>query len=64
MQHHTVDVSGGRAIELIKAMIEEYMALFATDKFNICADETFDLGKENRNRWQTRKAFTACILTM
>ena len=31
--------------ELIKAMIEEYMALFATDKFNICADETFDLGK-------------------
>ena len=45
MQHHTVDVSGGRAIELIKAMIEEYMALFATDKFNICADETFDLGK-------------------
>ena len=41
----TVDVSGGSAIELIKAMIEEYMALFATDKFNICADETFDLGK-------------------
>ena len=27
MQHHTVNVSGGRAIELIKAMIEEYMAL-------------------------------------
>ena len=62
MQHHTVDVSGGRAIELIKAMIEEYMALFATDKFNICADETLE--KENRNRWQTRKAFTACISTM
>ena len=45
MQHHTVDVSGGKAIEQIKAMIEEYMALFTTDKFNICADETFDLGK-------------------
>lgn len=24
---------------------EEYMALFSSDKFNICADETFDLGK-------------------
>ena len=32
MQHHTVDVSGGRAIELIKAMIEEYMALLRVSR--------------------------------
>lgn len=46
MAHHTVNVSDSDAIELVKEMIEEYMHLFRTDKFNICADETFDLGKE------------------
>lgn len=45
MDHHTVNVSNPDAIELVKSMIEEYMQLFRTDKFNICADETFDLGK-------------------
>lgn len=43
--HHTVNVSNPDAIALVKRMIEEYMQLFRTDKFNICADETFDLGK-------------------
>lgn len=46
MAHHTVNVSNPNAIALVKEMIEEYMHLFRTDKFNICADETFDLGKE------------------
>lgn len=45
MRHHTINVTDARAIELIKGMIEEYMALFSSNKFNICADETFDLGK-------------------
>ncbi len=45
MHHHTVNVSNRDAIALIKDMITEYMQLFRTDKFNICADETFDLGK-------------------
>lgn len=45
MNHHTVNVSEPGAISLIKAMILEYMQLFRSDKFNICADETFDLGK-------------------
>lgn len=45
MDHHTANVSNPAAIALIKDMIEEYMNLFRTDKFNICADETFDLGK-------------------
>lgn len=43
MGHHTVNVSDPAAIELVKRMIEEFMQLFRTDKFNICADETFDL---------------------
>ena len=45
MQHHTVNVSNPDAMALVKDMIVEYMQLFRTDKFNICADETFDLGK-------------------
>ncbi len=45
MRHHTVNVTDGRVLPLIKGMIGEYMALFSSDKFNLCADETFDLGK-------------------
>lgn len=45
MRHHTVNVADGRVLPLIEGMLEEYMALFTSDKFNICADETFDLGK-------------------
>lgn len=44
-QHHTVNICDPRALELVKGLIDEYRPLFATDKFNICADETFDLGK-------------------
>ncbi len=45
MALHTVNVSDPGSMELIKSMIAEYMSLFRTDKFNICADETFELGK-------------------
>lgn len=45
MRHHTVNVADDRVLPLIKSMLTEYMALFSSNKFNICADETFDLGK-------------------
>lgn len=45
MQHHTINVADNRTLPLILAMLEEYMSLFSSQKFNICADETFDLGK-------------------
>lgn len=45
MRHHTVNVSDDAVLPLIKGMMQEYMALFSSDKFNFCADETFDLGK-------------------
>ena len=45
MQHHTVNVSDKRVIPFIEGLLEEYMTLFTSDKFNLCADETFDLGK-------------------
>lgn len=45
MDHHTVNVSNPEVLPMIKRLIGEYMHLFRSDKFNICADETFDLGK-------------------
>lgn len=46
MDHHTIDTTDARALPLIEGMLAEYGALFTSDKFNICADETFDLGCE------------------
>lgn len=43
MRHHTIDPENEKSIELIKSLIDQYMPLFRTDKFNICCDETFDL---------------------
>lgn len=51
MRHHTIDCSDPASFELIKGMLLEYMQLFTSKQFNICADETFDLGKgKNRMR--------------
>ncbi len=44
MAHHTIDVTNPDGIALIKAMVKEYMELFSSRQFNLCADETFDLG--------------------
>ena len=43
MAHHTIDPTDPRSIEIIKSMIDQYIPLFRTNKFNICCDETFDL---------------------
>lgn len=45
MRHHTVNVADDRVLPLIEGMLQEYLSLFTSDKFNFCADETFDLGK-------------------
>ena len=44
MAHHTVDVSNPESIEIIKSLIDQYSPFFTSNKFNICCDETFDLG--------------------
>ncbi len=44
MAHHTVNVTDPDGIALIKSMLKEYMELFSSRQFNLCADETFDLG--------------------
>ncbi len=45
MSHHTINPEDERSFPLITSMIDEFLPLFRSDKFNICADETFDLGK-------------------
>lgn len=45
MQHHTVDTTNPETLPFIKKMLAEYMQLFTSRYFNLCADETFDLGK-------------------
>ncbi|WBW97871.1 beta-N-acetylhexosaminidase [Oceanirhabdus sp. W0125-5] len=45
MRHHTIDISNSDSIKVIEGMIEDYLPLFTSNKFNICCDETFDLGK-------------------
>ena len=45
MQHHTVNVADERSFEVVKRMFDEYLPLFSSKFVNICADETFDLGK-------------------
>lgn len=54
MMHHTLNPADTRSMELSKTMIEEYMALFSSRYFNICADETFDLGR-GRSRGMKEK---------
>ena len=43
--HHTLNVSNPDALGFVKGLIDEYRPLFRSSKFNICDDETFDLGK-------------------
>lgn len=43
MVHHTIDPTREESFELIKSLLDQYMANFTSDRFNICGDETFDL---------------------
>lgn len=45
MGHYTLNPSDPGSIKLVEEMVAEYAALHSSDKFNICCDETFDLGK-------------------
>jgi hypothetical protein len=45
MQHHTIDATNEESLIVIKKLIDEYIPLFSSNQFNLCADETFDLGK-------------------
>lgn len=62
MHNHTIDVSSEEGFTMIKTMLQEFMPLFRSDKFNICADETFDLGK-GKNQLRAEQEGAAEIYT-
>ena len=45
MAHHTINPAMPESLEFVKALLDEFMPLFKSKQFNICCDETFDLGK-------------------
>jgi hypothetical protein len=49
MAHYTLDCRNPRSFRLVKELLEEVLPLFRSRHFNICCDETFDLGK-GRNK--------------
>lgn len=57
MAHHTINPTDERSIEIIKSMIDQYIPLFRTNKFNICCDETFDLATGKHKDQDTGKLY-------
>lgn len=62
MQHHTVDVTNEDSFHMVRDRILDYMKLFRSDKFNICADETFDLGRGKSKVLAEKKGVTELYL--
>ena len=51
MQHYTLDCQNPESIALVREIIAEVRPLFRSKYFNLCGDETFDLGKgKNKER--------------
>lgn len=57
MAHHTINPTMEKSIETIKSMLDQYVPLFRTDKFNICCDETFDLQHGKHKGQDTGKLY-------
>jgi len=45
MAHHTLNTLEEGSFKLVEKMLNDFIPLFSSNQFNICCDETFDLGK-------------------
>ncbi len=45
MCHHTLNVTDEDSLALVYRMIDQFLPLFSSQRFNINGDEPFDLGK-------------------
>lgn len=61
MGHHTIDPLNPKSIELIKSLIDQYLPLFRSDKFNICCDETFDLKRGKHKNCDTGELYVRFV---
>lgn len=57
MGHYTLDARAHESLALVRELILELRPLFRSDKFNLCCDETFDLGK-GRNAAEAARSGT------
>ena len=62
MAHHTVDVSNDKSFEMVSGRIRDYMKLFRSSLFNVCADETYDLGKGKSRKLADERGVTGLYL--
>lgn len=54
MAHYTLDPLNDESLSLVTSMLEEYIPLFSSKYFNICCDETFDLGKGRNSEYSSK----------
>ncbi|WP_338024630.1 beta-N-acetylhexosaminidase [Bifidobacterium aerophilum] len=59
MEHHTLNITEPDSLALSFTLIDDYLDLFRTRKFNICGDETFDLGKGRSKSEADRRGVAA-----
>ncbi len=62
MMHHTIDPRLDESFEVIKSLIDQYLPLFRSDKFNICCDETFDLDNCGLSKEESGKLYIEFVL--
>lgn len=63
-KHHTIDPLNPESFKLITGMIDRYMELFRTDKFNICCDETVDLGEGRHKDMDVGKLYSDFVIKL
>ncbi len=61
MEHHTINPSDERSFELVCSLIDQYLPLFRSKYFNICCDETFDLGKGRNQGKDTAELYIGFV---
>ena len=61
MQHYTLNPSDPESIALVEDMLSEFLPLFRSRYFNICCDETFDLGKGKNADAQKKPGGTTAL---
>ena len=50
----TINPCHPQARKLLRAMLREFLPCFSTDLFNMCGDETYDLGRGSNQEWVER----------
>jgi hypothetical protein len=62
MRHYTLNCTDERSLLLLEEMLGEFIPLFSSKYFNICCDETFDLGK-GKNAELAKKTGATALYT-